>query len=85
MMFNKKEKMYFIQRLFMNHINWQYDLQYKLNMEIVFMFKSLGYIEQELVDELKLLINKSAYDESFSAIMKAQELLCKEFNIPIKE
>lgn len=85
MMFNRNEKMYFIQRLFMNHINWQYDLQYKLNIEIVFMFKDLGYIEQELVDELKSLIHKSAYDESFSAIMKAQELLCDEFGIPIKE
>lgn len=85
MMFNKKEKMYFIQRLFMNHINWQNDLQYKVNMEIVFMFKHLGYISQELFDELKPLINKSAYDESFSAIMKAQELLCEEFGIPIKE
>lgn len=85
MMFNRNEKMHFIQRLFMNHINWQYDLQYKLNIEIVFMFKDLGYIEQELVDELKSLIHKSAYDESFSAIMKAQELLCDEFGIPIKE
>ena len=84
-MFNRKEKLYFIQRLFMNHINWKEDLQYKLNMEIIFMFKHLGYIQQELVDELKPLLYKSAYDDSYYAISKAQELLCKEFNIPIKE
>ena len=84
MMFNKNEKLYFIQRLFMNTINWQEDLQYKVNMEIVFMFKHLGYISQELFDELKPLIHKSAYDDSYSAISKAQELLCKEFNIPLK-
>lgn len=85
-MMNKKEKVYFIDKLFMNFINHNETakLQYLLNIDILLMFKHLNYISKEVYDELAPMIYKSAYEDKYSCIIKVQEKLCREMNIKVE-
>ena len=80
---NKREKLYFVNKIFQNHINFDDKEEFDRNWEIIHDFKMLDLIPEEIFYPLVDLIREGAKEDSFSAIMTCQELLCKEFNIKV--
>lgn len=83
---NKKEKLYFISKIFQNYMNYNENpsKQYDFNFEIVHMFYYLEMISRELFEECRDLVKEGAYENKYSYICEAQKLLCNEFGIKIK-
>lgn len=81
---NKKEKMFFIGKLFSNNINYKGDKQYSKSIEILLDFHSLDMISDELFDECKLLLKKVAYEDSLISLLDLQDKLCVEFGLPTR-
>ena len=82
---NKKEKKYFIDCLLRNHHNYSHDnkLEYNMNYDIVYMFKELGHIGEELYHKLIALIYEASYEDMNGAIVEALKLLYEEFHIKV--
>lgn len=82
---NKSDKAYLINQLFVNFINESGKMQYRMNMQILHIFRHLDYIQHDVYNRTAPMVHNAAYNDSFYDISKAQELLCKEMGVPIKE
>lgn len=78
---NKKELTYFIEHLFINHVNEEEKIAVKLNTEILLAFLNLGLINEGLYNECLTLVRSN----NFSDVVTVEHKLAAEFNIEVKD